>query len=123
MAKKTVKTETSEQYYWRVFDAKKNNEEWARKIPFDMSSQRSIKRFCLTCGSPKMGDDAFSGSECKKCGVERLTKIYGYSEENALKFYENRENRKAYSKNFYEMARNKKISNTKRSEMPDDLPF
>lgn len=34
--KKKGEGETPEQYFWRVYEAKKNKEPWAAKIPCDM---------------------------------------------------------------------------------------
>ena len=111
-----------EQYYWRVLEAKRANEEWVKDIYVDLTTQRSIQDVCLSCGNPKL-EDAMSGLECKRCGINRLVETYGYTKESAEKEYEHRQERKDTVMKFYEMARNKKVSNTKREEVDNDLPF
>lgn len=116
-----VSGESPEQYYWRVFEAKKNQEPWAKDIPCDMTSFRSIHHRCLYCGNPKM-EESLSGGECKNCGISRLVSLYSLSDEDAAKMYDNREKRKQDRIRFAEMAWKKKISNTRRSEI-EKLPF
>jgi len=107
--------------YFKKLDAKKNNEPWVKDIPVDMASERAIHHKCLSCGNPNMAGQ-MSGSECKQCGINRLVNIYGYSKEKAIYEYEYRLQRKEASMKFYEMARKKKVSNTKRNDI-EDLPF
>ena len=97
--------------YYKKLEAKKDNEDWVKDIPVDMVPSWAALEKCLSCGNPNM-KDAISGSECKLCGIKRL------SEEE----YEHRQKRKEKSMTFYEMARKKKVSNTKRDET-EDLPF
>ena len=104
-------------YYWKLFDAKKNNKEWAKNINLDISSFNSIHGKCLYCGNPNM-DDAMNGAECKRCGIKRLIEIYGYSKENAEKEYEHLQKRKEKSLKFYEMLDKKRISNNIRNDQP-----
>jgi len=109
--------ESPENYYWKLFDAKKDKDIWAKDINLDMSSFNSIHGKCLYCGNPNM-DDAMNGAECKRCGIKRLIKISGYSKENAEKEYEHRQERKEESMIFYEMAREKKVSDNIRNDQP-----
>lgn len=101
--------------YFKKLEAKKNNEPWTQDIPVDMTSFRAVHEQCLSCGNPNM-NEIMSGLECKRCGIQRLIDIYGYTKESAEAEHKNREERKAYSMKFYEMARKKKVSNTKREE-------
>ncbi len=107
--------------YFRKLEAKKNDEPWVKDIPVDMTSERAIHGKCLICGNPNM-DEQITGSECKRCGTQRLIDIYGYTKESAEIEYSHRQERKEKSMTFYEMARKKKVSNTQRDET-EDLPF
>jgi len=114
---------TVEQYYWKVLEAKRANEEWVKNIYVDLTTQRSIQDACLSCGNPDLSN-AMSGLECKRCGINRLIEIYGYTKESAEKEYEHRQQSKERTMKFYEMARNKKVSkNVRRDEDIDRLPF
>ena len=107
--------------YFKKLEAKKDNELWIKEIPVDMTSERALHEKCLICGNPNM-DEQITGSECKRCGMQRLIDIYGYTKESAEAEYNHRQKRKKESISFYEMARKKKVSNTKREET-EDLPF
>ena len=110
-------------YYWKVFDAKRGHEDWAKNIPLDVSTFHSIHHRCLYCGNPNM-EESMNGAECKKCGIKRLIDTYGYEEEAAKEEYEHRKKKKEETMKFYELARDKKVSNTKREVVdPSDLPF
>ena len=109
--------ESPENYYWKLFDAKQDKDEWVKDINFDMSTERSIHGKCLYCGNPNM-DDAINGAKCKSCGIKRLIKICGYSKENAEKKYEHRQKRKEESLKFYEMLAKKRISDNIRNDQP-----
>ncbi len=109
-------------YYWKILEAKRNGEEWTKDIYVDLTTQRSIQENCLYCGNPNM-DDAMNGSECKKCGINRLIEIYGYTKESAEKEYDHRQQNKERVMKFYDMARKKKVSRTKRQEIEENLPF
>jgi hypothetical protein len=104
--------------YFRKLEAKQNNEPWVQEIPVDMTSERAIHEKCLICGNPNMKEQ-LSGSECKRCGINRLIETYGYTKESAEAEYEDRKNRKQASLTFYEMARKKKVSKTKRDDTQD----
>lgn len=118
----TSGTESPEQYYWRLLEDKKAGKEWARKIPCEMNNAWAIHGNCLRCGNPHM-EEQMTGSECKRCGKKRLVDLYGFSPENVDEMYKEREARKEYSKKFYDMARSKKVSNTRRSDIEGKLPF
>ncbi|MCK4816092.1 hypothetical protein KA005_09990 [bacterium] len=98
--------------YYKKLEAKKNYEPWVKDIPVDMVPSWAALDKCLSCGNPNM-KDAISGFECKLCGIKRLSE----------KEYEYRQNRKQSSLTFYEMARKKKVSNTKREETVLALSF
>lgn len=107
--------------YFKKLEAKKNGEPWVKDIPVDMTSERAIHGKCLICGKPNM-EEQMDGAECKRCGIQRLMDIYGHTKETAETEYDHRLKRKDESVTFYEMARKKKVSNTKRDEI-EDLPF
>ena len=114
-------SEDPKEYYYKIFNAKKNGEAWAKDIPCDMAIYFADQERCHICGKPDM-DEQVTGSECKRCGTQRLIDIYGYTKESAEIEYSHRQERKEKSMTFYEMARKKKVSNTKRDET-EDLPF
>jgi hypothetical protein len=107
-------------FYWKVLEAKQNNEPWAIDYRVDQTTQRSIQGTCLACGNPDLSG-SMSGAECKKCGINRLINTYGFSKEAAEKEYDHRQSRKEITMNFYEMARKKRVSNNKRIAEEDVL--
>ena len=94
-------TETARDYYYKLLMAKKDNEEWSQLIPFDMVPFRADEHVCLFCGNPNM-EDSLTGSECKRCGIERLVKISGMPKDEAILEYEYRSQKKKKSQTRYE---------------------
>ncbi len=110
-------------YYWKILEAKKNEEDWVKDIYVDLTTKRSIHGHCLSCGSMDM-EGRMSGSECKKCGISRLIGTYGISKENAEKEYDHRQSRKEITMSFYDMARKKRVTKNKRkAEIDIDALF
>ena len=115
-------TEDIKSDYFKKLEAKEAQEPWVKNIPVDMVPARCIQRKCIYCGNPKM-EEQMNGFECKRCGIKRLELIYGYEHEKAVEEYNHRLEKKNSTMKFYEMARRKKVSNNKREEIDDDLPF
>jgi len=113
--------EDAEEYYYATLDAKKKNEQWVADIPADITTERARDGKCLYCGNPNM-DDSMSGSECRKCGIKRLTELYGYTKEDALKEYNKRQDDKERGLKFAEMLANKRLNKDIIHE-DNDLPF
>ena len=112
---------TPREYYYKLLNAKKNGESWARELPVDIGLERIDQNKCPTCGKPDMSEQ-MTGCECKRCGIQRLIYTYGYSKETAEQEYEHRLQRKEERLKLKELVKHKKVSEIKRDDI-EDLPF
>jgi len=114
--------ELPKDYYYRVLEAKKNNEDWVADIPVDITTERAREGKCLYCGNPNM-DDSLSGSECRRCGIKRMMELYGRTKEEAEKEYQKRQDDKERGLKFAEMLANKRVNKDEVIQEDETLPF